>query len=255
MVRTSTLSTPAPSNRIQAPRGLSAEEKRVKLLEIFHETKDFYQVSLLYSQRFDLNITFNQLKELEKLGPKLKGIGEYCPIMGAYTHLIPRTKVSQSVKDVLQSLVDDGLVQADKIGSSNFFWSFPSQHGVLVQARLDAVTDIRRTHQNQIEETKAAIEFAKSERNESDARTKALKKLNDVKKELSILEAELNAYGDSNPARVEEVKRAAFLAKEATHRWTDNYSILLGYFTKQTGVGVEDVRQYLGIPEDYEDLE
>lgn len=39
----------------QAPRGLSAEEKRVKLLEIFHESKDFYQ-----------------LKELEKLGPKLK---------------------------------------------------------------------------------------------------------------------------------------------------------------------------------------
>lgn len=28
-------------------------------------------------------------------------------------------KVSQSVKEVLQSLVDDGLVQADKIGSSN----------------------------------------------------------------------------------------------------------------------------------------
>ncbi|KAG8678323.1 hypothetical protein FRC08_017868, partial [Ceratobasidium sp. 394] len=41
-----------------APRGLSAEEKRVKLVEIFHETRDFYQ-----------------LKELEKLGPKLKGIG------------------------------------------------------------------------------------------------------------------------------------------------------------------------------------
>ena len=27
--------------------------------------------------------------------------------------------VSQSVKEVLQSLVDDGLVQMDKIGSSN----------------------------------------------------------------------------------------------------------------------------------------
>ena len=53
-----------------------------------------------------------------------------------------------------------------------------------------------------------------------DVRSKALKKLNDLKKELSILETELNAYGDSNPARVEEVKRAAFLAKEATYRWT-----------------------------------
>ncbi len=31
----------------------------------------------------------------------------------------PRTSVSQSVKEVLQSLVDDGLVQMDKIGSSN----------------------------------------------------------------------------------------------------------------------------------------
>ena len=64
--------------------------------------------------------------------------------------------VSQSVKDVLQSLVDDGLVQADKIGASNcesitphicavnnneigfsVFWSFPSQRGAVV--RLSAL--------------------------------------------------------------------------------------------------------------------
>lgn len=40
-----------------------------------------------------------QLKELEKLGPK-KGV------------------ISQSVKDVIQSLVDDDLVFKDKIGTS-----------------------------------------------------------------------------------------------------------------------------------------
>lgn len=40
-----------------------------------------------------------QLRELEKLGPK-KGV------------------ISQSVKDVVQSLVDDDLVSKDKIGSS-----------------------------------------------------------------------------------------------------------------------------------------
>lgn len=40
-----------------------------------------------------------QLKELEKLGPK-KGV------------------ISQSVKDVIQSLVDDDLVLKDKIGTS-----------------------------------------------------------------------------------------------------------------------------------------
>lgn len=40
-----------------------------------------------------------QLKELEKLGPR-KGV------------------ISQSVKDVVQSLVDDDLVLKDKIGTS-----------------------------------------------------------------------------------------------------------------------------------------
>ncbi|KAG2033855.1 Mnd1 family-domain-containing protein [Suillus americanus] len=68
----------------QAPQGLSLEEKRTKLLEIFHESKDLYQ-----------------LKELEKLGPNLKGI------------------VSQTVQEVLQSLVNDGLVQGNKISASN----------------------------------------------------------------------------------------------------------------------------------------
>jgi hypothetical protein len=49
------------------------------------------------------------LKELEKIAPKEKGI------------------VMQSVKEVLQSLVGDDLVDSDKIGSSIYFWSFPSK--------------------------------------------------------------------------------------------------------------------------------
>lgn len=31
----------------------------------------------------------------------------------------------QSVKDVVQNLVDDGLVDTDKIGTSVYYWSFP----------------------------------------------------------------------------------------------------------------------------------
>nr|GFB84737.1 meiotic nuclear division protein 1 homolog [Tanacetum cinerariifolium] len=34
--------------------------------------------------------------------------------------------ISQSVKDVIQSLVDDDLVSKDKIGTSVYFWSLPS---------------------------------------------------------------------------------------------------------------------------------
>nr|GEU87402.1 hypothetical protein [Tanacetum cinerariifolium] len=64
-------------------RGLSLEEKREKMLQIFYDSQDFYL-----------------LKESEKSGPR-KGV------------------ISQSVKDVVQSLVDDDLVSKDKIGTSS----------------------------------------------------------------------------------------------------------------------------------------
>ena len=65
---------------------LSFEEKRKRLLELFYETKDFWS-----------------LKELEKMGSKQKGI------------------VLQSIKEILESLVSDNLVTAEKIGTSNIF--------------------------------------------------------------------------------------------------------------------------------------
>ncbi len=72
-------------------KGLSADDKRSVILSIYHEKKD------------PLN-----LKEIENFASKL-GV------------------VQQTVKEHNQSLVDDGLVLSDKIGSSNFYWSFPSK--------------------------------------------------------------------------------------------------------------------------------
>ncbi|KAH9895153.1 meiotic nuclear division protein 1 [Cubamyces lactineus] len=202
-----------------APRGLSAEEKRVKLLEIFHETKDFFQ-----------------LKELEKMGPKMKGI------------------VSQSVKEVLQSLVDDGLVQMDKIGSSNFFWSFPSQRGAMMQNRLNAVKETQASLRSQLNESKSALETERASRPESEERVQALDRLSALKKECARLEKELAAYGACDPVKVEEKRRAVILAKEAAVRWTDNYLVLLSHFTRQNSIEPADIRAYLGIDEQYEDL-
>ncbi|KAL6310435.1 meiotic nuclear division protein 1 [Sparassis latifolia] len=202
-----------------APRGLSAEEKRVKLLEIFHETKDFFQ-----------------LKELEKLGPKMKGI------------------VSQSVKEVLQGLVDDGLVQAEKIGSSNFFWSFPSQRGAMMQNRLNTVKESQAAQRAQLAEIRAAIEAEKAARPDSAERNAALTKLAVANNELAALESELAAYGACDPAKVEEKKRAVTLAKEAAVRWTDNYILLLSYFTRQSCVEPAEIKKYLGVDDEYEDI-
>ncbi|KAH9998434.1 meiotic nuclear division protein 1 [Russula compacta] len=202
-----------------APRGLSAEEKRVKLLEIFHETKDFFQ-----------------LRELEKLGPKMKGI------------------VAQSVKEVLQSLVDDNLVQTDKIGSSNFFWSFPSQRGAIMHNRLNRAAEAQAANEKQLAELHSAIATERAVRLESDQRAAALARLAFETKKLSELQAELEAYGACDPVKVEEKRRAVMLAREAGLRHTDNYSILMSHFARQHNVEPQDIRTYLGVGIDYEEL-
>ncbi|KAG6378059.1 Mnd1 family-domain-containing protein [Boletus reticuloceps] len=193
-----------------APRGLSAEEKRVKLLEIFNESKDFYQ-----------------LKELEKLGPKLKGIG---------------TQSRSHVKEVLQSLVDDGLVQATR--------SVPPT----LRNRLNAAKETKKNHENQIAELGAVLGRERAVRPESAARTSAVEKVVEARQQIVALEKELEAYGACDPVKVEDKKRAITLAHEAAVRWTDNYSILLAYFTRQRGVDVQEVRRFLEIGEDYEDI-
>ncbi|KAF9452385.1 meiotic nuclear division protein 1 [Macrolepiota fuliginosa MF-IS2] len=219
-----------------APRGLSVEEKRVKLLEIFHESRDFYQASIPYIQSGMIYNEHDQLKELEKLGPKLKGI------------------VSQSVKDVLQSLIDDGLVQGDKIGSSNFFWSFPSQQGVNVRIRLGKAKDATASARGQLEDMRITIASEQVLRSDSAGGSQALQTYAKLREELAELEKELESYGDADPAKYEQNKRAVVLAKEAAVRWTENYSIFLSHFCRERAVDQEDIRRHLGIPEDYEDI-
>ncbi|KAF5348682.1 hypothetical protein D9758_006840 [Tetrapyrgos nigripes] len=133
------------------------------------------------------------------------------------------------------------------------FWSFPSQQGVLIQTRLKSVKEQRSSNEAQLKELHEALNIEKSLRVESQDRTRLLNELTDLKKEICQLDQELGAYGACDPVKLEETKRAITLGKEAAIRWTDNYGVVLNYFTRQNGVSADDVRKYLGVPEDYED--
>lgn len=91
-------------------KGVSAEEKRTRMLQLFYEKKEFFQLKVTMSNNCMYTCIFLSLvcvQELEKIAPKEKGI------------------IAQSVKDVVQCLVDDGLVDTDKIGTSVYFWAYP----------------------------------------------------------------------------------------------------------------------------------
>ena len=88
-------------------KGVSLQEKRERILHIYHESKEVFN-----------------LKEIEKLGAKA-GVGTPAQdvlvsfVLAAkrieLNHLYVCKKVLQTVKDVNQALVDDTLVDCDKV--------------------------------------------------------------------------------------------------------------------------------------------
>ncbi|KAL5728933.1 Meiotic nuclear division protein 1 [Ranunculus cassubicifolius] len=203
-------------------RGLSLEEKREKMLQIFYDSQDFYL-----------------LKELEKMGPK-KGV------------------ISQSVKDVIQSLVDDDLVSKDKVGSSIYFWSLPSCAGNQlrnVYGKLESdLESSKKRHAELIEQR----DNLKKGREESDEREEALSELKSIETKYNALKEELGRYADNDPAALEAMKNAIEVAHQAANRWTDNIFTVRQWCSNnfpQAKEQLENMYKEVGIGEDFDYLE
>ncbi len=109
-------------------RGLSVDDKRAAILKIYHERKE------------PLN-----LKEIENYGSKV-GV------------------VQQTIKDINQSLVDDSLLLTDKIGSANFYWSFPSKNILDKEIEKQRLLSILDKSKNSKEVILASIEEERKKR-------------------------------------------------------------------------------------------
>ncbi|WWC86019.1 uncharacterized protein L201_000890 [Kwoniella dendrophila CBS 6074] len=172
-------------------RGLSMEEKKTKMLEIFHETAEFYS-----------------LKELEKIAP-----------------------IVQSVKEVLDDIVSDGFVQMDKIGTGNYFWSLPSAAGATKQALLSKNNKELEAINAKIAEMQESIEEAEKSREDTAERRQLISELAVLNENSSSLKNELAAFGAADPIKYEKKSQAIKICKNAAVQWTDNTVILLGYIS------------------------
>ncbi|GLC46636.1 Meiotic nuclear division protein 1 [Pleodorina starrii] len=178
-------------------KGLSAADKRDRMLEIFHDSADVFVI-----------------KDVEKLSVK-KGI------------------ISQAVKDVLQSLIDDDLVHCEKIGISNYYWAFPSEASVKIETEVKKYeTELASTKRRRVD-AGAAITQHKAANPNTEERAEALTALNALKERHAKVQTELAAYRDSDPETVEAMRNAAEGAKLAANRWLDNTYSLLSWCKKK----------------------
>ena len=102
---------------------------------------------------------FYTFKEIEKIATQQKKI------------------VMQSVKEILQSLVDDNLVisicrplwevSSDKIGTSIYYWSFPSDTKKSRQTKIEELNKESQIYQQRQLELRTLIDEASNSRQDS----------------------------------------------------------------------------------------
>lgn len=196
-------------------KGVSFEEKRMRMLQLFYEKKEFFT-----------------LKELEKIAAKEKGI------------------VAQAVKDVLQTLVDDELIRSEKIGTSVYFWIFPGENVTKIEQRISETLKNIVEAEFKLKKLKDACEKEKIGKEDTEERQILLRELEELKAKENQLNKQIAKFSDADPEVIAKLGEKVQKYKEVTNTWTDNIFAIQGWCKNKFDISVECLNKHFNIPDD-----
>lgn len=147
------------------------------------------------------------------------------------------------MKDVNQSLVDDNLVCCDKIGSGNFYWSFPSKAYQDLLQNEERLKANKTAIEGSIMEAESKIREATLSRQAKDRHAR-LMCLQQLLEEEKALDKRLEDLKGNDPEHIDRVVQDAKRCKLAADRWTDNIWIIKSHLTRKMGRSSKEVRNY-----------
>lgn len=196
-------------------RGMSVDDKRRVILSVYHDLKE------------PLN-----LKEIEKLA-SAKGV------------------VSQTIKDVNQSLIDDNLLQSDKIGAANFFWSFPSKAFIDKKVEREKYEKMTVAVNENLVNLESQVEAAKETRKDVN-RADKLTDLHVLKEKYNDFMSKIESNRANNPDEVKRIKTIAEECLLGANRWVDNTFAVKKYLKKKCSMPDSEVNKTMKINADFD---
>jgi hypothetical protein len=166
-----------------------------------------------------------------------------------------------SIPDIHQALVDDGVIEKEKIGGSNYFWSFSTKKDRMAQIKHETTLKNIDALKTKVQEASAKLADAKRGREEEEettttstedssvgpSRAKKLMRLGDLSKRKVTIETELESLKENDPAALADLEKELQLVTAATHRWTDNIFECKSYLVKKRGMDKKEAMKLLGI--------
>ncbi|PLW43150.1 hypothetical protein PCASD_08044 [Puccinia coronata f. sp. avenae] len=199
-------------------RGLSSEEKQKRTLEFFHENDSFFT-----------------LKDLTKLIPKAKGV------------------VAQSVEETLKSLIDDGLVHVEKVGTVNLFWSFSSEASLATSRALTQLRTERDRLESENAELQKALQKSAADRLVNEERENNLREIKVLRQDISDMKSKLKMHSNNDPEILAEKMRLCQLYKNGAEVWTENLSMMMSYCRNEYQLDREKFCSQFELSDDFEE--
>lgn len=199
--------------------------------------------------------------------------------------------VSQSVKEVLQSLVDDNLVNTDKCGVQTVFWSLPSEASQKVCFAIDSSMHVQkkalqagvvancfrslviwfmswqRKHKlaklkEDLEAKNVAEQRLREElqqekvgRETTDERTNLIQEISKKEERLRKIDEELARFAEFDPEEMKKLQYNIKKVRESANRWVDNIFNCESWASKKFSMERKDFGRQFGIPADLDYIE
>ena len=142
-----------------------------------------------------------------------------------------------TVKEHLQTLINENMIRVEKIGSGNWYWVFGSEEKRRRVQEMDGLREELEKSQRACDSLESQVKAKREAHGDGDEAERM--ELADVKeslvREVAALEKELESYRENDPEVVKAMQEETILARAKAVRWTDNIDVVEGWLLEKMG--------------------
>lgn len=203
------------------PKGVSAGEKVSKIVEFFLARPEIYT-----------------LKELEAKLPKATGLS------------------SMLIPDLIKQVVDDNLVRAEKVGSSNMYWAFPNDERHFVACETEKAQMAVDSYAKDNREKREHLSEMSKTREDNEDRKRLVLEYRELKGRVDELEKIKWLAENSSMEEFQKMEAKIADLKSLTNKVTDDIFTVRGFAFNKYSLEKKDFNRNFDINDDmdYYDL-
>ena len=142
--------------------------------------------------------------------------------------------------DYLQALSDENKINVEKIGSGNWYWSFPSEDKKIHDKTLVEAQSAHDRASAVINDLKQKVAEARAQRedeedmldNGAESREELMTAKSELENEVKVLQKQVAAYSDNDPTELERKVNEIAQLKNDAEQYTDDIDSMESWFKK-----------------------